>query len=486
MGGDMEEQNPLKKHRRRVESIVRDFILRRCLTPNTFGVEEDGGGSFPPVGLWLVALSGGADSVCLFRMLLRLGFRIEAAHCNFHLRGAESDRDERFVRDLCVAWGVRLHVASFDTRAEVARTGESIEMAARRLRYEWFDRLRAERSADCIAVAHHKEDSAETLLLNLLRGSGLRGLCGICPRNGQVVRPLLPLGRGDIELYLKALGQGYVTDSTNLQPDCRRNEVRLRLLPLMAGINPSVCDTLAATAGRLAEAEAVYRAAIDAARPTAFDGRRIPFSALRGFPSPEALFHELVAPYGFTAAQEEALLRAGHSGVRVYSERWELLRDRDAFLLFPRTVEPVSLQADCTRPGSLSLRPFGLGLRLEWDSFPIPAQGFAIPREATVFCADADAFRGNGKLLLRTPCEGDRFLPFGMRGSKLVSDFLTDRKFDRRRKALQPLLLDGERIAWVVGLRPARPFCLTASTRRVLRFRLLPEEGGQGCGVRRD
>lgn len=467
------EQHQLKKHRLRIESLVRDYIQRACFPSESADMTAATDPLSPSDGLWLVALSGGADSVCLLRLLLRLGCRVEAAHCNFHLRGAESDRDERFVRDLCAAQGVKLHVISFDTRTEAARTGESIEMAARRLRYEWFGRLREERSAVCIAVAHHKEDSAETLLLNLLRGSGLRGLCGIRPRNGFVVRPLLCLSRADIELYLQTLGQDYVTDTTNLQADCRRNEVRLRLLPLMASINPSVCDTLAATAERLAQAEAVYRAAIEAARPAVFDGRRILFSELFRFPSPEALFHELLAPYGFTAAQEEALLRAGQPGARVASERWELLRDRDAFLLLPREEEAVSLWVDCARPGSLSMQPFGLGQRLEWDCFPL-TEGFVIPRTGDVFCADADAFRSS-RLLLRVPRAGDRFQPFGMKGSKLVSDFLTDRKLDRRRKALQPLLLDGDRIAWVVGLRPARPFCLTAATRRVLRFRLLPE-----------
>ena len=456
----MIQENGGKRVLLHTESRVRDFIRRKALFPD---------------GLLLVALSGGADSVCLLRLLLRLGCRLEAAHCNFHLRGAESDRDEQFVRDLCGQLGVPLHVRSFDTQAEAARCGESIEMAARRLRYAWFEELRRAREAACICVAHHEEDSAETLLLNLLRGSGLRGLCGIRPRNGQVVRPLLCLSRADIEAYLQALGQDYVTDSTNLLPDCRRNEVRLRLLPLMEQINPSVRATLAATAGRLAEAEAVYRAAVDRAVPEVFDGHRIALDALGRFPSPGALLHEILAPYGFTPAQEEALLRAGQSGLRVCAAEWEVLRDRDALLLHPRGGEQAAATIDCTAPGFLSLQAFGLRQKLVWEQFPRP-EGFEIPRRADVFCADADAFRAAGGLVLRTPREGDRFRPFGMRGSKLVSDYLTDRKLDRRRKALQPLLADGDRIAWVVGLRPAQPFCLTPSTRRILLFRLVPEE----------
>ena len=185
----------------------------------------------------LVALSGGADSVALLRLLLRLGYTCHAAHCNFHLRGDESERDELFVRQLCQRLGVTLHVQDFATADYAAAHKVSIEMAARQLRYDWFKRLRAETGCQAVAVAHHRDDNVETLLLNLLRGSGLHGLTGMDYRRDGIVRPLLDVSRQQLTGYLGKLGQDYVTDSTNLQPDVRRNRLRLQVLPLLRQLN---------------------------------------------------------------------------------------------------------------------------------------------------------------------------------------------------------------------------------------------------------
>ena len=213
----------------------------------------------------LVALSGGADSVALLIALMKLGYRCEAVHCNFHLRGAESDRDEHFVQELCDSKGIRLNVTHFDTTAYAKENGISIEMAARELRYKLFEELRASSGAEAIAVAHHRDDSAETMLLNLIRGTGIKGLRGIRPKNGYIVRPLLCVGRTDILEYLKWRGEEYVTDSSNLTCDYTRNKIRLELIPLMAQINPSILETLAATASRVGECETIYSKAIEEA-----------------------------------------------------------------------------------------------------------------------------------------------------------------------------------------------------------------------------
>ena len=190
------------------------------------------------------AVSGGADSVSMLHVLLSLqdtlGIRVEAAHFNHHLRGAESDRDEHFVRQLCLEHRVTLHTVHFNTEQEAKERHISIEMAARELRYAWFEKTREACSAAVIAVAHHQDDSVETLLLNLIRGTGINGLRGIRPRNGHIVRPLLCLDRKEIVGYLESIGQAYVTDSTNLQDEYTRNKIRLNLLPMMQEINPSV------------------------------------------------------------------------------------------------------------------------------------------------------------------------------------------------------------------------------------------------------
>ena len=210
----------------------------------------------------LVALSGGADSVALLLALLKLGYSCEAIHCNFHLRDEESDRDEKFVEELCRIKGVLLHVVHFDTQHYAREHKISIEMAARELRYAVFEEYRCKREATAVAVAHHRDDNAETLLLNLIRGTGIRGLRGIQPKNGYIIRPLLCVGRSDIMEYLEWRGVGYVTDSTNLTSDYTRNKIRLEIIPRMAEINPSVGDSIDATAKRVSDAELVYRNAI--------------------------------------------------------------------------------------------------------------------------------------------------------------------------------------------------------------------------------
>ena len=292
----------------------------------------------------LVALSGGADSVALLRVLLRLGYVCEAAHCNFHLRGEESVRDECFVRALAESLGVPLHVIHFDTNAYAASHNVSVEMAARELRYDWFAKLRQECGAKVVAVAHHRDDSVETFLLNLVRGTGINGLQGIRPVNGEVVRPLLCVSRAEILDYLSSLGQDYVTDSTNLQDEFVRNKLRLNVIPMLETINPSVSDTIAETARRLADVAQVYQEAIQAARQRVMpDGETIDIPALCREPGAQNLLFELLYPLGFNAAQVSDVFRAlhGESGRMFHSREWTLLIDRDRLIRRPSgEVEP--------------------------------------------------------------------------------------------------------------------------------------------------
>lgn len=213
-------------------------------------------------GKYIVALSGGADSVSLLFVLKHLehelGIDVEAAHCNFHLRGAESVRDEEFCKQLCGRLDVPLHLIHFDTQAYADLHRVSIEMAARDLRYGYFENLRRDIEAQDICVAHHRDDSVETVLLNLVRGTGLRGLRGIQPRNGNIIRPLLSLSREDIVQYLDALGESYVTDSTNLHNDVKRNKIRLDVMPLLRELNPSVSQSIFESSLRVGEALKVF------------------------------------------------------------------------------------------------------------------------------------------------------------------------------------------------------------------------------------
>lgn len=395
----------------------------------------------------LVALSGGADSVALLRILLALGYRCEAAHCNFRLRAEESDRDEGFVRRLCREFRIPLHVTRFDTAEEAGRLHISIEMAARQLRYRWFEDIRQECGASAIAVAHHKDDSAETVLLNVIRGTGINGLCGIRPRNGYVVRPLLCLCRREIVACLQELGQDFVTDSTNLEDDYTRNKIRLNILPLMEEINPSVKESIVQMASRLADVGLWYRHAITEGKMRVMVPQGIRIDALLKEPAPDTLLFEILSPLGFNATQIQDIGHSlgGQPGKCFYAGEWKLVKDRE-MLLLEKAGDPVPPSLEVMDPV---------------ERTPL----FTIPRDKSVACLDSDKLRA--PLSLRLWRHGDTFVPFGMKGRKKVSDYLTDRKYSLLQKEHQWVLLCGDDIVWLVGERIDNRFRVDDNTRRV-------------------
>ena len=409
----------------------------------------------------LVALSGGADSVALLVALIKLGYRCEAVHCNFHLRGTESDRDEHFVQKLCDRKGIKLTVTHFDTNAYAKEKGISIEMAARELRYNLFEELRISSGAEAIAVAHHRDDSAETMLLNLTRGTGIKGLRGIQPKNGRIIRPLLCVGRDEILDYLKWRGESYVTDSTNLTSDYTRNKIRLEIIPKLAEINPSILATLAATAQHIGDAERIYRHAIEEATERVKHGNEIDLEALAKEPAPATLLHEILSPYGFNSTQIDDISHSIESeGSRQFNAaKWDIIKDRKRLIIVQKKshrLKDILLPADGnieTEQGTLSIA------RYKFNG--------EIPKQRNIACLDVD--RLHLPLTLRHTRNGDRFAPFGMRGTKLVSDYLTDRKKSLVEKEMQLVITDatGE-IVWVVNERPSAHSCVTESTKEIL------------------
>lgn len=402
----------------------------------------------------LVALSGGADSVALLRVLLALEYKCECAHCNFHLRGKESDRDEEFVRQLCSGLNVELHVNHFDTIAYAREYQLSVEMAARELRYTWFEELRQERSAEVIAVAHHRDDSVETFLLNLIRGTGINGLKGISPKNGRVVRPLLQESRESIVDYLQHLHQTYVNDSTNFQDDFMRNKIRLSLLPMMRELNPSVSESIAATADRLVDVAHIYNNSCEKAvlRIMNTEKNRISIKALMEEDAPQSLLFEVLYPYGFHPAQIKDIFQSltAQSGKRFYSDGWQVLRDRDFLIIHPLEVEenPPTLNYEI-----VEITP-----------------DFVIPREKHVACLDAD--KVSLPLSIRKWQVGDKFTPLGMKGKKNVSDYLTDRKFNLIQKANQYVACQNNKIVWLVGERIDHAYRVNESSKRAIIIRI--------------
>lgn len=407
---------------------------------------------------YLIALSGGADSVFLFVMMKMMGYTIEAVHCNFHLRGKESDRDETFCKLLCERMETPLHIVHFDTTTYAELHKVSIEMAARTLRYTYFEQLRKDIGATAICVAHHKDDSVETVLMNLIRGTGLRGLTGIQPRNGYILRPLLNISRSEIEEYLHSIGQEYVTDSTNLETVAKRNKVRLELIPLLKTVNPSVCEDIAKTAWRLSEANRIVDKAMEDAQKRVTVGDGIDVASLMQEPSPEYLLFHLLTPYGFTPSQIETVFKLMpdvETGTMWSSQSHDLLYDRGRLLIEPR---------DDDRRKEMKIPEEGTyiicgDLRLIVKRVIVDDE-FVIPKEALRVAVDCS--KVVFPLTIRTAKKGDRFTPFGMRGSKLVSDYLTDKKKNIFEKRRQLVVCDAnDRIVWLVGERIDNHFAIT-------------------------
>ena len=433
-------------------------------------------------GRYLVALSGGADSVCLLLVLKQLGYFVEAIHCNFHLRGEESDRDEDFCRSLCAEKQIPLHLVHFDTREYAQLHKVSIEMAARQLRYHHFASLCHDLGFDGVCVAHHQDDVAETVLMNLIRGTGIKGLSGIKPKIQQrlrvgakagipipltVIRPLLCVTRDEIELFLKEIGQDYVTDSTNLVPDVLRNKIRLQVLPLLDEIAPSASRNIVETAENVAFAEEFLDQAVSGMMEELKEEGSIPVSKIKS----EYLLFRILSDYGFTSVQIKQIYAHldAPTGTEFSSESHVLVFDRGRLLIEEVEKNPFH-EMRIPEEGTYILDETA---KLRIERMPKP-EGFEIPRSANVIAVDAD--RLQMPLTVRLPQEGDRFTPFGMQGSKLVSDFLTDQKLSLLEKRRQLIILDSTgRILWVVGLRPDNHFRITDSTRTILRLTIEKE-----------
>jgi tRNA(Ile)-lysidine synthase len=428
----------------------------------------------------IVGFSGGSDSVSLLYMLNRLGYTCIAAHCNFRLRRDESDRDEAFCKQFAEKYRIDSEINRFDTIAYAKRKRLSIEMAARKLRYEWFETIRKKHDAQAIAVAHHQDDSHETILLNLIRGTGIRGLCGIRPKNGWIVRPLRCLSAENITSFLKTHNLPFVTDSTNLTDAYTRNFIRLRLLPLMEKINPSVKTALARAADHLSDTEAIYLQTIKQlrhtlVRPTNKDEFRISIEDLMQQPARQTVLYELLQPFGFARPVTEEIFRAltGIPGKRFRTPdgEYELLKDRDFLFIYkssafvPNPQKTTELQ---NRPETYSIDE---QMRDESPSIPIRFStrkvkidaSFKIDTSPLVATFDYDKLQF--PLTLRKWKAGDRFIPFGMKQSKKLSDFFSDEKYNRLNKRRSWLLCSGDRIIWVVGKRIDNRFRIDNQTR---------------------
>lgn len=419
----------------------------------------------------LLTVSGGVDSMVMLALFVEAGYNIGVAHCNFSLRGAESDEDEATVTAEAAKYGVPFYNKRFDTQAEMERTGESMEMAARRLRYEWFEQLCEEYGYTTIVIAHHIDDSIETFFINLLRGTGLRGLTGITRQRGNIVRPLLFAERKEILEYAVAHKIPYREDSSNRSTKYLRNKIRLGLLPMIREINPRFTSIMRGNLYRLSDAQRFIEAGIAKIKEQVLEScngiDRIHTSLIEPhFPQEFVIYEILNSMYGFKGDVVDELYKAlvsGSSGKRFYAREHMACIDRSDIV-----ISAIADDDPCqTLVEREAIRSYCGNSVLYYEHTDIDnVSDYNAPQEI----AYLDEQKLSYPLTLRRWQEGDSFIPFGMMGRKKVSDFLTDRKMSVVEKSRQFVLVSGEDIVWVVGCRIDDRYRVTNRTEDILKI----------------
>jgi tRNA(Ile)-lysidine synthase len=420
---------------------------------------------------FLLAISGGLDSVVLAHLSKEARIPVTLAHCNFGLRGAESDRDQAFVQQLAENWGLPLVVKHFDTAQVASEQRLSVQEAARNLRYQWFSELQEEQNFSCTLLAHHADDNIETMLINLFRGTGLQGLTGmreVTKEGHRLLRPLLRFRRSELEQYAIQNNLRWVEDSSNLSTKYTRNFFRLELIPSVQKVFPRVEDNLLDTMNRLNSVQAFFIQEMEAIKRKVVvrkgEELHLPVRLLKKFSSTPLIF-EIIRQFGFTEKQvgEVVKLMEAGTGRYIQNETHQIIKHRLWLVIAPRS-----------RDGSLILVgedessiPFAAGrLLLERSSIT----GFRLQKENWI--AQVDACQLQFPLLLRKWKTGDYFYPLGMRKKKKIARFLIDQKLSKSAKENIWIIESGGRIVWVAGHRIDDRFKVTEATREVIILKL--------------
>ncbi len=418
----------------------------------------------------LLAVSGGLDSVAMTHLFKSAGFEFGIAHCNFKLRGTASDEDEIFVKQLAKNLNVKFHHTSFETEKIAEDLKISIQVAARDLRYSWFKKIQKQFNYKAIATAHHQNDSIETVLYNFTKGCGIRGLHGIHPKKGAIIRPLLFAGRNEIEQFVELENIAYREDASNASVKYMRNKIRHEVIPVLNSVNPSFEKTAIETIKRLNETEAIFNWAIEQFRNEVMEVRGnliyINFDLL-----PEqgkaTVLYELIKPFGFNEDQCRQILFDNHaqSGASFHTENYRLTIDRSYFVI--DKIEEAEL--DCflvtleTRQVEVSDKTFAFNTL---DSSPSP-----VSKEKHI--AELDFDKLHFPLKLRKWQAGDFFQPLGMEGKKQkLQDFFTHQKLSIPQKEKVWILESQGKICWVAGLRIDERFKITDQTKKCYRVEI--------------
>ena len=421
----------------------------------------------------LLAVSGGIDSVVMAHLFKETDYTCAIAHCNFQLRGEDSESDEVFVRSLGASLEMPVYVKRFDVEETTREKGISVQMAARELRYNWFEELIQEYSFDLVATAHNSNDSVETFFLNLSRGTGIRGLTGIPPVNGKIIRPLLFATRAIIISYCNQHHLKFRVDASNQETKYQRNKIRHDVIPVMEQVNPGFIETMSMNMNRLGEVYGIYKRSVDLARSDLFEeeaGRiTIDITQLKTLSPRRTWLFELFSPYGFTRSQCQGIenIMDAKPGRQSISTTHQLFKDRDRLILIESTSKAFD-RYYLDSPENLSSLPFPMDVELfsrsELDE---------IPKDRTIACLDRDEIQF--PLTIRHWLHGDYFYPLGMNQIKKLSDFFVDNKIPVPEKERTWILASGKKIVWIMGHRIDHRFRITEKTTKVLLLRFQPD-----------
>lgn len=418
----------------------------------------------------LATVSGGIDSVVLCDILFRLKIPFALAHCNFGLRGEESDADELFVRKLAKKYEVPVFVEHFNTQAYAGQEKISIQMAARYLRYDWFEKIRQQQGFDLIATGHHHNDAAESILLNLTKGTGIAGFHGIPAKVGKVVRPLLPLTKEDIYAYVTEHHLTWREDSSNENTKYQRNLIRQEVIPLLKQINPNLEQTMATTIQKVQGVEAIFQEYVSQVREQACrqqaDALYLDLPPLQAATSLPVVLAEILKPYQFNYDTVLEIIGAftATSGKKFESPTHLLVKDRDQLVITPRDLGLFGSYEIGENDTLLE----GPGLRLELRQ--LPAEGYKIPRGRKIAALDHALLQF--PLKVRPWKEGDWFVPLGMNGKKKISDFLIDEKVPANLKSRVMVLTSDKSIVWIMGYRLDNRFKVTGKTEKIVEIEI--------------
>lgn len=430
----------------------------------------------------VVALSGGADSVALLHVLMALNVNCYALHCNFRLRGAESDRDELFVRDLCTFLGVPLSVTHFDVAGYEREHKVSTEMACRELRYAWFEEKRVILGAKYIAVAHHHDDNIETFFLNMLRGTGINGLSGIKPKNGNIIRPLLCVTRKDVETYLSSCNLSFVTDSTNLENDFKRNKIRNVLIPVFKDLFPDFEQGINRTFANIQGCADFYHYSVSHIKSRCVCDSHVEVIGIDLKPlleinkGRETALYEILKDYGFNSDQVKdmcnTISQSDRIGKRYISKCYEAVMGREEIEIFPNKKDNIVAEKTINLREMLNAKnvnnEFSVEL-IEKESGNIGR--IAVDGKSTI-ALSTKILNDDISLVLREWRQGDVIHPYGMNGSKLVSDLFVDNKYTESQKRRTKVLAIEQEVLWVLGLRASRKYAVNATDSSYLKLSL--------------